>query len=473
MEQGQTNNQFAKHTIYILINRALSVLTTLVLLLYFSHHLSTEAFGALSSFWTQSSMTIAIAGLGLPIFVFTYKKEKLSQLLNHLDKRKRLIYIGWLALIGVFFAISQMMSNHLFERNVWNFIALAGFVAFGSAALLYEALSIVFGFFRKLLFASIFYNIIYLALFFLFYNDKIGSTGLGVALMFNSVLKYLVLEQQGFKAVSKDYIDIQIVKSNWLATGLYDLSQSVVKHLDKYLLSFLLAKELFGVYSLLTYEIPIFAIVFASLRSSTSIFLSSHQKDERHTRKFIRTVGKLLGFFIIPSVLFLAFFAKEVIAILFSDKYVAYAPFFIISVVKMLAYNFVFSAVLQYFEKVSIINKGVIIDFVISVVLAIPLYFLLGLEGIILSIVISTFVQIGYYTYHSKILLQSTWKQILPIRPWLMQLLFFGVLTGLVKLIAIGFDLGTWAQLTLGVLIIAPLALWLIYRTFKSLKSMG
>lgn len=466
----QEKNNFGKNTLFILLIRTWSVVTTLFLMLYFSHTLTKSEFGIWSSFWTQASMSMAIGSLGLPIFVFTYSKEKISRLLHHIPQKIKWFYRAWLLLVGVGFTCTQFYTNDLLQPSVFTFLGSTLFIAFGVAGLLYEALAIVFNFYRKLLVASSFYNAIYVALFLLFAFGKIGSELLILALMVNALVKYLLLEQQAFKVVGSSYIHIDEVKKNWIAIGLYDLSQSVIKHLDKYVLSFFLVQEMFATYSLLTYEIPIFALVFSSLRSSTSIFLSEQERSLKHIRIYVKQVGKLLGFFIIPAVLFLLFFAKDVVSLLFSEKYVAYAGLFSISVLKMLAYNFIFSAVLQYFERVPIINKGVWLDFIISLVLSVLFYQFWGVYGIMLAIVVSTFVQVLYYTYHTKIILEGKWQQLIPIQIWLKTIVLFSFIIGFLKLIFSWLPInGIWSML-ICFLIVAPLAIIQIKRAYQKIK---
>lgn len=465
-------NRFVQNTIYILALRTISVVSTLFLMLYFSHTLSKEAFGVYVNFWTQLNMSLVVACLGIPIFVFTYDKDKLGQILNQIPKKLIWYYRLYLLLVGVGFSISQYVTNDLFASSIFSAVCLSCFVALSAGALIFEALSIVNQYYKKLVAVSVFYNIIYIALFLLYYFQKIDSEALALTLMLNASVKFLTLEQQNFKSNNREELAIQEVLNVWKGTGWYDLSQNVIKHLDKYILSFFIAKELLATYTVLTYELPVFALVFASIRSSTSLFLTSRAHTNKEIRIYLKQVGKLLGFFIIPAVLFLLFFSKDVITLLFSEKYVAYTSLFCISIIKMLAYNFVFSAVLQYFKKIKIISNGVWIDFIISIILVLPLYALMGLNGIMLSVVISTFIQIGYYTYHTNKILEGKWNQIIPIKIWVKQILFFSILISLVYWVSNTFFETIIYKILLALAILVPIIFKLIKGSMRQINKL-
>ncbi len=450
--------------------RALSVSATLFVLLFFAHKLPEETNGSFSSFWVQTGIFVAIAGLGLPVFVYTYNREKLSQILYFLPPIYKRYYVLWVLAVSGVFCFVQLASNTLFPVNFWNILCLVGYISCLSVSYIYEALSIIYGYYKRLLWASVLCNALSVCLYILFYWGNITASELLFLLMWNAVLRLLLLEHQRFNFGYRAPVDLASVQRHWKTIGVYDLSQNVIKYLDKFILSLLLAKESFAMYYVITTEIPIFAIVFSSVKSTVSMHLSYGHTQAAHLSRYLRLVGRMLGFFIIPAVIYIVFFTKDIITLVYSQKYLEGWPIFIVAVLKMLNYNFVFSAVLQSFEKGKLINNGVWIDCIVSLILLWPFYYFWGLMGVALSVLVSTAAQITYYTYHSKLLLHVGWMHLLPLRAWGLQVLFFALLTGMLKW-ALGFLSGPyWLPMTLSFVPIAIIALWYIYKSYLQVK---
>ncbi|OJU76072.1 MAG: hypothetical protein BGO09_14805 [Bacteroidetes bacterium 47-18] len=451
--------------------RIISVSATLFLTYFLSHKLSVAQFGTITSFWVQTVMAVTIAGLGLPVFVFTYSRQKLGQLLAALPQAYKLYFGGWIGVASAVFAGIQLSSNTLFAPDIASFFCLALFFAVTTMGLLLDALSIIYGYYQRLIFAAVCYNAWYIILYVLYYRGTIGPDLLLAALTGNAILKVILLSRQVFKAHQPaGDISFLSLKSHWLSTGLYDVSQNVVKYLDKFILSFLVGKEALAAYTNLTTEIPVFALVFASVKSSTSIYLAHSARNERHIGRYLRAAGRLLGYFIFPSVFFIGMFAPDIITMVFSEKYLGGIALFLVALLKLPNYNFMFSAVLQYYEKGHIVHKGVWVDTLVSLVLVFPLYYCMGLSGIVLSMVISTYCQNFYYGNALRKIMNTSWTAILPLRSWMIQAGVFAGLSAGLWYILNQTDLHYMARLSIAFAVMAPLSLWGIYRTYRQIK---
>jgi Na+-driven multidrug efflux pump len=95
-------------------------------------------------------------------------------------------------------------------------------------------------------------------------------------------------------------------------------------------------------------------------------------------------------------------------------------------VLPLRAYNF--TVVLQNKYKGGVINKGAVLDLVLACLLMYPLYLWLGLPGVALSFVISTYLQAAYYLFHTSNVLAVNWTQLLPLRNWAFKLIVFASL---------------------------------------------
>jgi len=155
-----------------------------------------------------------------------------------------------------------------------------------------------------------------------------------------------------------------------------------------------------------------------------------------------------------PLFFFLLYFRQEFIYFFFSEKYAAAIPIFLCSILilPIRAYNH--TIILQSRERGNIINRGAVLDMVLAVLLMYPMYLWLGLPGVALSFVCSTVIQVIYYFYHSRKLLQVKGPELLPLSNWFFKFAGFAVLgfllhiglpavlTGAIRLLTAGSIMG-------------------------------
>ncbi len=94
-------------------------------------------------------------------------------------------------------------------------------------------------------------------------------------------------------------------------------------------------------------------------------------------------------------------------------------------VLPLRAYNY--TTLLQHMHRGGLINKGAIMDLVLALVLMYPMYQLMGLPGIALGFVVSTYLQVAYYLHHTARLSGTTWTSLLPLKNWGLKLLVSGL----------------------------------------------
>ena len=70
-------------------------------------------------------------------------------------------------------------------------------------------------------------------------------------------------------------------------------------------------------------------------------------------------------------------------------------------------------------------NIGAVGDMIIACALMYPLYQVLGLPGIALSFVISSYLQAVYYLWHSARELDTNISALLPLKNWIAKLILF------------------------------------------------
>jgi O-antigen/teichoic acid export membrane protein len=153
--------------------------------------------------------------------------------------------------------------------------------------------------------------------------------------------------------------------------------------------------------------------------------------------RLVNYSGATLARIVFPIFFFLLAFRYELFEVVFSNKYLDSVPLFAVSLLllPLRAYNF--TSLLQHLGKVRIVNIGAGIDLAVALILLYPLYLLLGLSGIVLSFVISTYIQCVYYLIHTARALNCGFFDLIPWRSWLGMGILFGTIAIGVHYIAI------------------------------------
>jgi O-antigen/teichoic acid export membrane protein len=135
----------------------------------------------------------------------------------------------------------------------------------------------------------------------------------------------------------------------------------------------------------------------------------------------------VLSSIVFPIFFFLLFYRYQLFVSVFSEKYIPAIPVFFISimVLPLKAYNF--TTVLQNRHKGSVITMGAILDLLLACLLMYPLYIWLGLPGVALSFVITTYLQAAFYLYHAAKVLGVPIFSLLPFANWLKKLIVFAI----------------------------------------------
>ena len=122
------------------------------------------------------------------------------------------------------------------------------------------------------------------------------------------------------------------------------------------------------------------------------------------------------------------FFRHEFIVTIFTEKYLPAVPVFAAAILVLPVKAYSFTTVLQRLHKGSIINAGAIADLGLALALMYPLYKWLGLPGVALCFVISTYLQAAFYLFYSAKLLHTSPLKLIPYINWIIKLIVFATL---------------------------------------------
>jgi O-antigen/teichoic acid export membrane protein len=160
------------------------------------------------------------------------------------------------------------------------------------------------------------------------------------------------------------------------------------------------------------------------------IQLASGKRDNEvgETIKLMHQSGKILSSIVFPLFFFLLFYRTELIVTVFTEKYIPAIPVFLAAILVIPVRAYSFTTILQRQHKGNIINIGALSELLLACALMYPLYKWLGLPGVALSFVISTYLQAAFYLFHSGRLLNVSPLQLIPYKNWLVKLIIFATL---------------------------------------------
>lgn len=215
---------------------------------------------------------------------------------------------------------------------------------------------------------------------------------------------------------------------HWRYLGMNEVLGVISKWIDKVFLLYLLTSADFAIFFNGSFEIPLFGLLISVMGSFLSIEISRNTLHLDKVKKLFRESFNALSIIVFPLFFFLFFFGKEIFSLVFNDKYNASLPVFFISIFILPLRINNYSVILQCFSKGKKILVGSVIDICISIVLMLLFYPFMGTKGIALAIVIATYCQVFYYLWHSSIVLNIPFVQIIPLKKLSIRLLLYFVL---------------------------------------------
>lgn len=426
MKQGTAYRSVVKNAAYIFLIKLFPAIAFFAVTILYSRELPRGYYGDYQNFWVKLLLLGTLAYAGLPVTLITYSAGVIKYLYEQLRSKHLVMYVGWLVCCCILFAYLQftglgltvMLSIGLLVMYVMHAVQEALLMAAKNMKLL-----VIFNFLYALYF--LFIHIQALADYHL---EKLlwyllaGMVVRGVLLAMIIYIAYGRIAAESLQGVATNK-----VRNLWLHLGAYDLMQNIFRFMDKFILSMLLSSGLYAIYYNGAHEIPFLPYLLGAVSSSVLVQLAGRNKeftDNSHVLMY--ESGKLLSSIVFPLFFFLLFFSRELFTVVFTEKYLPSVPIFIMMLLllPLRAYNY--TTILQHHHKGAIINKGALLDLLLALALMYPMYKMLGLPGIALSFVISTYLQVAYYLHHASNITGVPVTQLLPFKNWLIKLILFG-----------------------------------------------
>lgn len=424
--QKAGNNTLFSNSLLIFLIRFFPALATTFIIILFSRELDETAYGIYQNFWIQLYLLSTLACMGLQAFLLTYTPSFIAGLVQQLSPRFYSLFLMWIGVNAAVFGYLQSSA----AMPYWLPFC---FLVVYAVTIITESLLIALKRLKFTVCINIVYTLVFFFLHWLLLKEQIALYQLFVYLLLLSVSRGIVctwLAASTINSISSEATDQKLteVKKLWVHLGFYDVSQMLFKWIDKFIISILLTAELSAIYFNGSVDIPFLPLLLGAVSSAVLMQLAStNQKgDNAYMLRVTHQSSRMLSCIMFPLFFFFLLFRAELFEVILSPKYLASVPIFTMSILVIPLRAYGFTTILQNKHKGAIINAGAIGDLLLACVLMYPLYRWIALPGIALAFVISSYVQAGYYLYHTAKTLGMQVSDLVPYGNWILKLLIYG-----------------------------------------------
>jgi len=389
-----------KDSIVLFVARLISGLSGLLAVALLSRFLDVKDYGLYRQWIVVTTFLTSILTLGFPAAITYFlpraktKDEEISWMTNIAASISTVAIVLLLATPLICFSVSRLFDiDNLFRYEY----LLTLSVALSLYIHIFPNLFVVRKNRKAIALFSIVPNIAWLILLSILVLIKASLEIYVFALLIRPLLDLIIGLLNSGKIFSFSKISwkqVSTIMKFSLPMGLSAIVGSIMLYTDKFVVGSMLTTEEFAVFVNGAYEIPFIGLITASLFTVITPRLSKAFSEERF--EDIRTnwirAGKTLIPIMISITSVMVFFAKPIVITLYSDKYLAAVPVFMIyqsmGVIRIFSYSSLFVAA----GKTRLYLFNTILSASVNLILDILLVKIMGYIGASLATVISTFI---------------------------------------------------------------------------------
>lgn len=420
-------NKLLSRSAFIFAIRFFPAAATLAVGILFAHNLPKAKVGFYQEFWVDVVVFQAIAFFGLPALLLTHSVASLNKWVAGLKPAHYLFGGSWLIMITAVFLF------FLKPESAYSPYVLGALFITQALCLLLESIGMVQERFRTLALNSFFYSLLFFAVHYLVLDGTLKFKALFSVLLVLQTAKlisYAGLVRSGFrnKPLSDEKeMHPRLLRKQWRDLGIYDVLQVCGRWLDKLIVSQIVGPAVLSVYIYGTTDIPFVALLLGAAGTGLLQQMAIGAGTKHETLKLVRYSGSVLAKLVFPAFFFFLFFREEFIESMFSASYLKAVPLFAISICTMPLRAYSFTTLLQHYNRVGLINLGALLDLIISLGLAYPLYKYYSLSGIAIAFVVGTYVQAAFYLFSTSKILRCSIGTLIPAKSWLVSFAGFAL----------------------------------------------
>lgn len=384
------------------------LLVQITILILYSRMLSVEDYGKYQSVWLFINVFGVAILFGLPSLLLSAGSKRVLRWI----KKNKALFVSLALAVHLIPGAYLAFTNNGFETNTlpWLYALLLA----QNFSVVRETLAIKYDRQKRLFLVQILYNISWLIVHLLIVKSGYSLPLLIALLTLLCLLKALSLPWK-YSSLA-EINEPKSVGKQWTYLGLFDVVGVLFKWVDKWVILLFVSVAQFAIYFNGSYEIPLFPLFVSAAGSIMIVELSKSVKVKEEAPPLFRKCMRYLAIPVIPSFFFLLLNHEQFFLFIFGDKYAEAIPVFFVALFVIPVRICHFTAALQALHRNDIVVKGAFLDLALAIVLLIILYPLFGLPGLALAFVISTWMQAGYYLYHTARLLNKPLSSFIPYR---------------------------------------------------------
>ncbi len=420
----QAKSPFIKRSGWLFLAKLLPAVTFLIVSILYSRQLSHDLYGIFQMVWMLTNVSVVLLGFGIYSVLLSSGFQATTKLLKeNLGK-----FTGFYLLL--FVIVTLLIKSSLSDQSDLLLFLVLSVIIIHTVSYIYEAVLLSLSNEISIFLNNLLYAFLYLVWHLYILYEKfeilylfIGLTAIGLL----RLLIYFVLVKKAILKAESGSITLQ----HWFFIGLNEVIGVVAKWLDKLLLIYFLAPAEFAIFFNGSIEIPLFGIIISVIGSIMLVEIAKNLTQKEKVIQKFRESFLLLSNIVFPLFWFFFYFGAEVFHVVFNHRYDASIPIFSLAIFIIPVRVTHYASILQCYHKGQIIVMGSLLDILIALALMPVFYFLMGIKGIALAIVISTYIQSVFYLHHSARALQTKIYALLPIKSLVSRFLFFFFLIGI------------------------------------------
>lgn len=387
-----------KNTIGLVLFNIFNTGAQFLLVIILSRFFSKEDYATFRQLFLPSEIIAPLLGLGLSSSIF-YFYPRFSNKIKLLISSLTLIFVACFVFeILVIGGLGKIISISFKNENLLKYFYYVGFFSFFSLSntVLYSYF-ILENKIRINIIVNFVFNLILLLLLFLIvsYVKNIEIAILLRVVVYGISFITMFLISKPFKKIdyslNEFYNDLREIFVYSFPISLSLLIGVVSYQIDKIIVSSFCSAEEYAMYVNGAFEIPVIAIITSSIAGASFGLFTQYCKDNEYDKanNLFNKISLASAIVIFPCFVFLFFYSKETIVLIFGKKYIesyfVFEIYLLLLPIRIIQYGNVLIAL----GKTNILLFRSIIELIISAASSILLFKLFGYKGIVFGTVIA------------------------------------------------------------------------------------
>lgn len=419
------NFAIVKKAGFISISRVVNLLGLLITTIILARYFSKSEFASYDQLWLIFNTITPVISFAFTSSIYFFgAKENAGGYIKSIFLI--LTIVGFALTIFLFFLrfeISALLNNSEFASN---FIYFAPFLLFSIPSLLLDAILILKDRFKKLFIITLatissYLLVIALAIFF---KQTIPFIFAGLSII--SLARFIY---SGY-VIKKFFSHSTLVKTRNLMSYASEIfmysipliiahiAGSLSRQVDKYIVANNFPAELYAIYTIGAKELPVVPLITSSFTAVIFPEISKLYNSGKNSEivKLANETIKSTSVVIVPIFVYLLFFSKEFVLILFSEKYAESVAIFRIYLFFLPIRILIYSSILSALGKQKIYMIVSFLDLALNLTLGIVLVKIIHIIGPAVAVVTSTYIEAFLMSFLISRILGSRISHLFPVK---------------------------------------------------------